>query len=67
MVGIDGVQLTYKVPVMVDVPETFTEMRDLGNVRKGIKWSIVVPMLLKAFGEMHGDFDARLKEFEAGR
>ncbi len=67
VVGIDGVQLTYKVPVMVDVPETFTEMRDLGNVRKGIKWSIVVPMLLKAFGEMHGDFDARLKEFEAGR
>jgi hypothetical protein len=60
----DGRQLVHSFPVMEDVEETYTELRDLGNVRKGIKWSVVVPMLLRAFGDLHGDFDARIKAME---
>ncbi len=60
----DGRQQMHSFPVMEDVEETYTELRDLGSVRKGIKWSIVVPMLLKATGELHAEFDARIKAME---
>jgi hypothetical protein len=69
---VDGelVQAVYRHPVMedytkhVEVPAK-VESRETGTTTLSIKYSILLPMLIKAFQEMHADFDGRLSALEA--
>lgn len=60
----------FRQPVMedyteaVDVPAKI-ERRATGTVTLSIKYSILVPMLVKAMQELHADFDGRLRALEA--
>lgn len=70
---IDGKQVpaVFRQPVMEDYTETVDapakiERRATGTVTLSIKYSILVPMLIKALQELHADFDARLWALEAG-
>lgn len=48
----------------VQVPPR-VERRPLGTVTLSIKYSVLVPMLVKGLQELHADFDGRLKALEA--
>jgi len=68
---VDGqqVQKMHRVPLMENYTETVNvpaviESRATGTVTLSIKYSVLVPMLVKAMQEMHADFDTRLKALE---
>lgn len=50
---------------VVEVEPGKTERRATGTVTLSVKYSIMVPMLVKAMQEMHADFDTRLRALEA--
>ena len=63
-------QAVHRQPVMEDYTETVDvpakiERRATGTVTLSIKYSILVPMLVKAMQELHADFDRRLAALEA--
>lgn len=66
-------QMTHRVPVMEEVEErvevpAVTERRASGRVVKSVKYSVFVPMLIKAVQELAAKVDAqaaRLSELEA--
>jgi hypothetical protein len=65
-----GQQVVHRQPVMEDYTETVDvpakiERRATGTVTLSVKYSILVPMLVKAMQELHADFDTRLKALEA--
>jgi hypothetical protein len=51
-------------PAVDDRPAVI-ERRATGTVTLSVKYSILVPMLIKAIQELHADFDARLRVLEA--
>jgi hypothetical protein len=68
----DGKQVpaVHREPVMEDYTETVEvpakiESRPTGTTTLSIKYSVLVPMLVKAMQEMHADFDGRLKAIGA--
>jgi hypothetical protein len=81
LVGEDGRQIVdvvdskqvpavFRQPVMEDYTETVDvpakiERRATGTVTLSIKYSVLVPMLIKALQEMHAEFDSRLKAIGA--
>jgi hypothetical protein len=81
LVGEDGRQIVdvvdskqvpavFRQPVMEDYTETVDvpakiESRPTGTTTLSIKYSILVPMLIKALQEMHAEFDSRLKAIGA--
>ncbi|MDP3652022.1 MAG: hypothetical protein Q8R67_10100, partial [Rhodoferax sp.] len=59
-------QATHRVPVMEDVQETIevpakVERQATGEVTKSVKYSVFVPMLIKAMQEQQAQFDALVK------
>lgn len=63
-------QAVHRKPAMEDYTETVDvpakiERRETGAVTLSIKYSILVPMLVKALQELHADFDQRLAALES--
>lgn len=65
----NGNPLMHQVPVMEEYTEevhypAIMETRLTGEVTLSVKYSILVPMLVKAMQEMHEDFNRRLQALE---
>jgi trimeric autotransporter adhesin len=57
--GVVAQELETVFPSMVDVsPDIDTEGNDLGTTTKSVKYSVFVPMLIKAIQELKAEFDA---------
>ena len=57
--GVVAQELETVFPAMVDVsPDKDSEGNDLGTTTKSVKYSVFVPMLIKAIQELKAEFDA---------